>query len=56
MGVTHVWVHWSELRRLHATYGFDADVTEATLSAMIRDGKWRETLSFGDAASCFELP
>ena len=55
-GVTHVWVHWSELERLHATYGFDADVTEATLGKMIREGKWRELMSFGNAASCFELP
>jgi hypothetical protein len=55
-GVTHVWVHWSELQRLHATYGFDVDVTEATLGKMIRDGKWRELMSFGNAASCFELP
>ncbi len=55
-GVTHVWVHWSELERLHATYGFDKDVTEASLGKMIRDGKWRELMSFGNAATCFELP
>lgn len=38
-GITHVWTHWSELARLHATYGFDDAVTETTLRAIAAD--WR---------------
>ncbi len=34
-GVTHVWIGWSELRRLHATYGHDERVTEDRLRAVI---------------------
>lgn len=25
--ITHIWAHWSELQRLHSTYGYDPDVT-----------------------------
>ncbi len=30
-GITHLWVHWGELDRLHSTYGFDGDVTASFL-------------------------
>ncbi len=36
MGITHVWVHYSELARLHATYGYDKDVTEQTLMPLVQ--------------------
>jgi hypothetical protein len=36
MGITHVWVHWSELARLHATYGYDKDVTPQTLMPLVQ--------------------
>jgi hypothetical protein len=35
-GITHVWVHWSELDRLHNTYGYDKDVTMASLGPIVR--------------------
>lgn len=38
-GVTHLWIGWSELRRLHGTYGFDPDVTEPALHRLVAD--WR---------------
>lgn len=37
LGVTHLWVGWSELRRLHGTYGHDERVTEAAVAALVRD-------------------
>ena len=33
-GFTHLWVGYSELDRLHATYGFDAAVTRATVGRL----------------------
>lgn len=33
-GFTHLWVHWSELRRLIATYGYDPDVTIERITAL----------------------
>ncbi|MEM1446625.1 MAG: hypothetical protein AAGF84_11245 [Planctomycetota bacterium] len=35
-GVTHLWVGWSELRRLHNTYGHDERVTEAAVANLVR--------------------
>jgi len=57
MGVTHVWVHWQELERLHATYGYDRDVTMNSLDRLIATG-WREVEveGLGGVASLFELP
>ncbi len=34
-GITHIWVHWGELHRLHTTYGFDRDVTPRTLAPIL---------------------
>ncbi|MEM7576225.1 MAG: hypothetical protein AAF328_02010 [Planctomycetota bacterium] len=34
-GVTHLWVGWSELRRLHQTYGHDERVTEAEVATLV---------------------
>ncbi|MEM1108672.1 MAG: hypothetical protein AAGH99_08285 [Planctomycetota bacterium] len=36
-GVTHLWIGYSELDRLHATYGFDAGVTTERLSRLVVD-------------------
>lgn len=54
-GVTHVWVHWSELARLHGTYGHDPDVTEQTLSQLVTTG-WKEVKSEGRSATLYALP
>jgi len=54
-GVTHVWVHWSELARLHNTYGHDDDVTETTLSRLIATG-WEPVEAVGRSATLFALP
>jgi hypothetical protein len=35
-GVTHLWLGYSELDRLHATYGFDAGVTTARLRHLVQ--------------------
>jgi hypothetical protein len=37
-GITHLWVHWSELQRLMATYGYDPDVTPERLEALAEAG------------------
>ncbi|MEM1027402.1 MAG: hypothetical protein AAGJ38_04900, partial [Planctomycetota bacterium] len=34
-GVTHLWLGYSELDRLHATYGFDAGVTTRRLQTLV---------------------
>ncbi len=39
-GYTHVYVGWSELDRLHGTYGFDPDVTPDRIKQFIATG-WR---------------
>lgn len=56
-GITHVWVHWGELDRLHATYGYDPDVTRETLSRLIASG-WRQVPLSVDTrtASLYALP
>lgn len=38
-GVTHLWLGYSELDRLHATYGFDASVTTDRLQGLVRAWK-----------------
>ncbi len=38
-GVTHLWIGYSELDRLHATYGFDAGVTSEAVAQRIAG--WR---------------
>lgn len=53
LGVTHVWVHWSELDRLHATYGFDRDVTEPRLRQLAT--AWR-TVTDSRVATLYALP
>lgn len=35
LGVTHLWIGYSELDRLHATYGFDAGVTADRLARLV---------------------
>lgn len=54
-GITHVWVHWSELARLHNTYGHDRDVTADTLRALIETG-WRPVVESGRSATLYALP
>jgi hypothetical protein len=39
-GFTHIYVGWSELDRLHRTYGYDPDVTPDALHRLIATG-WR---------------
>ena len=51
-GITHVWVHWSELDRLHRTYGFDEAVTETTMRQL--GATWRVVRDLG-AATLYEL-
>lgn len=36
-GVTHLWIGYSELDRLHATYGFDDGVTTKRLQQLVAD-------------------
>lgn len=55
-GITHVWVHFSELERLHATYGFDNAVTAPSISVFAAAGwriTWRDP---SGVAVLFELP
>ncbi len=54
-GVTHVWVHWAELSRLHETYGHDAEVTIERLEQLIESG-WVPLESVGRNATLFALP
>lgn len=54
-GITHVWVHWSELNRLHNTYGHDRGVTAPTLEKLIATG-WRPVETLGRSATLYALP
>lgn len=54
-GITHVWVHWSELNRLHNTYGHDRDVTPETLEKLIATG-WKPVETVGRSATLYALP
>lgn len=54
-GITHVWINWSELQRLHGTYGYDPHVTRDTLNALINTG-WRRVQQHDDIASLYALP
>ena len=54
-GVTHVWVHWAELYRLHRTYGHDADVTIERLQQLIESG-WAPVEMLGRSATLYALP
>ncbi len=54
-GITHIWVHWSELNRLHNTYGHDRDVTPQTLEKLIAAG-WKPVETLGRAATLYALP
>jgi hypothetical protein len=55
MGLTHVWVHWSELERLHATYGYDKEVTVGSLEPVVRTWRVVEEVSV-PGATLFVLP
>jgi hypothetical protein len=54
-GVTHVWVGWSELARLHATYGHDPLVTEDALRQLTQRERWHTVENFGHA-TFYQLP
>ncbi len=54
-GITHIWVHWAELDRLHNTYGHDPDVTHATLNQLIATG-WQPVDTVGQTATLYVLP
>ena len=40
-GHSHVWVGWSELKRLRASYGYHPAVTQETLRKIAREARWR---------------
>ena len=50
-GVTHVWVSWSELARLHETYGHDVTADEVRRLA----ASWRVVRDYGHA-TLYEVP
>jgi hypothetical protein len=52
-GHTHVWVGWSELKRLRRTYGYDPRVTPRRLQRLVE--RWRRVQDYGNAA-LYELP
>lgn len=52
-GYTHVYIGWSELDRLHRTYGFDAAVTTDRLQRIVRNARWRPV---GETSNLFKLP
>ena len=53
--ITHVWVNWSELNRLHRSYGYDPDVTLAGVADLAHKGKWLVLGHYG-WATLFVLP
>jgi hypothetical protein len=53
-GITHLYVHWSELARLHATYGYDKDVTEKSIKQLTRN--WQRTFDMPGALTLYMVP
>lgn len=53
-GITHLWVAWTELDRLHQTYGFDPDVTPASVAALAKD--WNVIIDGGRIYTLFAVP
>ncbi len=54
-GITHVWVHWAELYRLHRTYGHDVDVTIQGVLKLVDSG-WKPIETVGRSATLYALP
>ncbi|MCX5661600.1 MAG: hypothetical protein NTW19_18135 [Planctomycetota bacterium] len=53
-GVTHLWVAWFELDRLHQTYGFDPDVTTRSVAELTKG--WRVVTQGDNFYTLFALP
>lgn len=53
-GITHLYVHWSELARLHATYGYDADVTVASLTQLTQN--WQKAFDMPGLMTLYVVP
>jgi len=54
MGITHIWVGWSEIARLSATYGFDDAITPKLLTELAKS--WWPGLDPRLQAPLFRLP
>jgi len=55
-GFTHVWVHWSELDRLMASYGFDPAVTPPSLRGLAGQSDWQPVQQIGRSITLYRLP
>ncbi len=53
-GFTHVWIHWSELDRIHATIGTHDGIDAPTLRAIA--GRWRLVYNLEPIAGLYALP
>lgn len=53
-GFTHVWIHWSEIGRIHATLGLDAPLSPAPLRSIAQG--WTPTPGLPDSVSLYALP
>lgn len=54
MKITHLYVHWSELARLHATYGYDPDVTETSLADLTNS--WQKFYDIPGVITIYIIP
>ncbi len=57
LGLTHIWINWSELHRLATTYGYDPALTRDTITALANDARWQA--AYHDPAgfaTLFSLP
>ncbi len=54
-GYRHVWVSWSELARLHGTYGHDPLVTEPAVRHLAATQRWTPVADLGHA-TLYRLP
>ncbi len=55
-GHTHVWVHHSELNRLHNTYGFDPAVTSASIANLAQRDHWQIEKQIANTITLYRLP
>ncbi|MCC6580907.1 MAG: hypothetical protein IT440_10740 [Phycisphaeraceae bacterium] len=54
-GITHVWLHLSELRRLMATYGYDPRVTPENVMRIAAAAGWKSVFDVPDIAVLYDL-
>ena len=54
-GFTHIWIHWSELDRIHETVGRHDGLDAVALRRITREGRWRVVHDIEPIAALYDL-